>query len=252
LPTVFDQEHYASLNRAREAVLQPLLARLQGTVGLRSAADIGCGAGYFSEFLHRQGFQVAGVDGRVENVAEAQSRYPEIRFSEANVESASAGRLGPFDLVLCQGLLYHLENPFAAIRNLKRMTGRLLILESMCVPGDDAIMELRDECRGEDQGLAYVAFYPTERCLVKMLYSAGYSNVFRLHPAPEHDDFRNLPQRKQRRTMLAAAMRPISDAGLVPVVAPLSSVDPWKTAWTSPARILRQSGAALRRRLRRK
>ena len=66
----------------------------------------------------------------------------------------------------------------ATIRHLHAMTKNVLLVESVTFPGQEPIMALVDEGRTEDQGLNHLAFYPTESCLVKMLYRAGYSDVY--------------------------------------------------------------------------
>ena len=42
--------------------------------------------------------------------------------------------LNPFDVVLCFGLLYHMENPFNVLKRLRNVTGRLLLLETHAAP----------------------------------------------------------------------------------------------------------------------
>ena len=49
-----------------------------------------------------------------------------VEVSHYNVEDPQVRELGASDLVLCPGLLYHLENPFQAIRNLHALTARIL------------------------------------------------------------------------------------------------------------------------------
>ena len=49
-------------------------------------------------------------------------------------------------------------------------------------------MALVDEGKTEDQGLNHIAFYPTEACLIKMLYRSGYSHVYVFNVPPDHSD----------------------------------------------------------------
>ena len=114
----FDQPHYEALNKAREVALRPLVASLQKDADFRTVVDVGCGLGYFSSVMRNLGFDVLAIDGRSENVEEASRRYREIKFQVADAENPGVRALGEFDLVMCLGLLYHLENPFIAIRNL--------------------------------------------------------------------------------------------------------------------------------------
>jgi hypothetical protein len=70
-----------------------------------------------------------------------------------------------------------LENPLLTIRNLRGLTEKCLLLESMCLPGEKLSMLLRAEPRQEDQSLSDVACYASEATLVKMLYRSGFSMV---------------------------------------------------------------------------
>jgi hypothetical protein len=183
--------------------------------------------GYFSALLKSAGFEVSAVDGRQQNVEEGSRRNPGISFSCCDAQSAELVKKGKFDLVFCFGLLYHLENPFLTIRYLREMTSKLLLVEGVVYPGADPIMGLVDEGRTEDQGLNHVAFYPTESCLVKMLYRSGFEHVYRFHPLADHPDYRSSSRSRQVRTMLAASPVPLS-TGLVQELPEAKSPEvPW-------------------------
>lgn len=237
---VFDEPHYDRINSARADAVVRLLGDLSGSLHLNTAVDLGCGLGYFSNFLQARGLVVTGVDGRDENTREAVRRYPQVKFVTGNVEDVGemAG-LGTFDLAICFGLLYHLENPFRAIRNLHGLTGQLLLVESMCAPGLNPSMELLDEFQAEDQGLNYAAFYPTEACLVKMLYRAGFRFVYSVTPLPEHPDFRVTRPRKRARSMLVASRAPLATTILTLLREPQRPWDIWSTPNSWPARFRR-------------
>jgi SAM-dependent methyltransferase len=181
--TPFDQKEYRQLIEARGETAQRVVTRLKPALGLTNAVDAGCGVGFFSQTLADCGLNVCGFDGREENVTEARRRFPHIPFEQGDIEEKAILELGRFDLVLCFGLLYHLENPLLAIRNLHGLTEKCLLLESMCLPEEKASMLLREEPRQEDQSLTDIAFYPSEGSLVKMLYRAGVSRVRRIFRA---------------------------------------------------------------------
>jgi SAM-dependent methyltransferase len=224
---IFDQHHYELLNRARGDVVTRLLGQLKPELDLENAIDVGCGLGHFSGLLNSLGFHVIGVDGRAENVNESARRFPAIQFLNINVEDAQITQLGTFDLVFCFGLLYHLENPLLAIRNLRAMTSSMLLVEGLIYPGDDPIMGLVDETEYEDQGLRNFAFYPTESCLVKMLYRVGYANVYRFLMLAAHPEYRDAPGRPRNRTILAASLKPLTTELLAPIKEPSSATKPW-------------------------
>ncbi len=233
---LFDSDFTQRYTKIRQEFIAEFLNLARGQVSLESAIDVGAGVGYFASFLRDLGFRVLAADGREENVAEGRRRHPDIEFISHNVEAASFAEIGRFDLVLCVGLLYHLENPFQAIRNLHALTERVLIVESMCSPGEFPSMELLDEGQVEDQGLNFVAFYPTESCLVKMLYKAGFPSVYRFCQLPDDPQFVDTSRRKRSRIFLVATKIPLDVANLLLAGEPLryvvSKSDPWTTPWS--------------------
>ncbi len=224
---VFDHKHYEELNRSRSEVVSRLLAELKSPLNLHTAVDVGCGLGYFSALLQSLGLEVTAADGRRENAEEAARRVPNVHFHTINAEDATLRSLGTFDLVFCFGLLYHLENPFLTIRHLHAMTKSLLLVEGLIYPGDEPIMGLVDETPFEDQGLRNYAFYPTEACLVKMLYRAGYPHVHRFTAPPDHPEYHDTPSARKNRTALAASLRPLASAFLAEIPEPPSAAKPW-------------------------
>ena len=225
--TPFDQRHYLELIRARGETVRRVVAELKPALNLANALDVGCGVGFFAQDLHNCGLYVRAFDGRLENIIEARNRFPEIPFAQADIQDPDIVRLGEFDLVLCFGLLYHLENPMLAIRHLRALTRKGLLLESMCVPGSGPGMVLRDEPSQDDQSLTEIALYPSEGCLVKMLYRAGFGDVYRVAALPDHDDFRETPEHARRRTVLFASDIPVQLQGLERIVEPREDHDPW-------------------------
>jgi 2-polyprenyl-3-methyl-5-hydroxy-6-metoxy-1,4-benzoquinol methylase len=131
---VFDKPHALHITQARQNFFQQWLPGLVQSAQFKTALDPGCGVGYFSRYLSGLGLKVAAFDGRSENVAEAKRRHPDIPFITCNIEDPSIQKMGSFDLILCVGLLYHLENPLLAIRHLSALTGKVLIIESMITP----------------------------------------------------------------------------------------------------------------------
>jgi SAM-dependent methyltransferase len=224
---IFDQQHYDLLNRSRGDVVSRLLAEVKQSLELRTAVDVGCGLGHFSGLLQSLGFEVTGVDGRKENVEEAQRRFPPVAFKHFDAQDASLRSLGQFDLTFCFGLLYHLENPLLTIRHLRAMTGKLLLVEGVIFPGEEPIMALVDEGATEDQGLNHFAFYPTEACLIKMLYRAGFPHVYGFAAQPDHPEYRSTKNSRRIRTVLAASAGDLSSTLLKRVIEPSTEIVPW-------------------------
>jgi tRNA (mo5U34)-methyltransferase len=223
----FDQPHYRQINQARAQTIRNVTARLAPLLQLHTAMDAGAGLGFFSQTLFECGLQVRGFDGREENTVESRRRFPHIRFDQGDLQDRGILDLGQFDLVLCFGLLYHLENPLLAVRHLRALTKKCLLLESMCVPDEKPSLLLREEPREDDQSLTDVAYYPSEGSLIKMLYRAGYAFVYRVAPLPDHDDFRDTREHRRKRTVLLASAAPVDLFGFRLCPEDREARDPW-------------------------
>jgi len=200
---LFDQPYYIEINVARWSVAQTILGNLSD---IESCLDIGCGPGWFSEKLVQMGLEVLGVDGRQQLVEVAAKRVPRARFKVLDITSTEAAFLiAPADIVFCFGLLYHLENPFAAIRNLHRLTNKFLFVETQIAPGSENNLVLVSEGNNETQGLHYHAFVPSRNALLKMLYVSGFHFVYRFTGFINHEDFYDSSDRMHRREVFLAA-----------------------------------------------
>jgi SAM-dependent methyltransferase len=225
----FDKRHARQIVEARQALLGEILKSCAPAVRLRTALDAGCGVGYFSAFLRDAGLEVTAFDGRGQNIEEARQRHPGVKFYVGDVEDPAVQQLGKFDFVLCFGLMYHLENPMRAFRNLHALTEKLLLVESITTPEEEAVLHLRDEPEIEDQGMHSLGAYPSEGALWKMAYRAGFAHVARLARLPDHENFRPVPGRRRVRSMMAASMTPPAGPYFVPVSEPQNPRDPWIT-----------------------
>jgi SAM-dependent methyltransferase len=229
---IFDIPRAKDFAIARKTFLTAFLRDSRPSLELSSAIDVGCGVGEFSKFLSDMNLRVVGVDGRTENAAEAKRRFPQIPFITADAENLPVPDIGTFDLVLCFGLLYHLENPFRMIRSLYSLTSKVLIAETMCTPDSNPTMDLLDEGVSENQSLNYVAFYPSEPCVIKMLYRAGFPFVYRLKRLPMDELFGKTVWRKRLRTIVVASKTSLPVPNLILVkepMRPISDLGPWAT-----------------------
>ena len=96
-------------------------------------ADIGCLEGGFSVEFARMGLEVTGLDVRESNIAacryvKSMVKLPNLRFIKD--DAWNIGRYGPFDIVFCVGLLYHLDKPKEFLRLLADSTRKLLFIDT--------------------------------------------------------------------------------------------------------------------------
>jgi len=202
-------QRYIRINKVRKEFLDRFLPGLIKSAALKTALDVGCGFGYFSKYLRDLGLQVIASDARPENIAETKRRNPEIKCELMDIENPAATNSGSFDTVLCFGLLYHLENPLRAIRNLFALTKKILIMETMAAPFKSQIAVLCEEEVVQDQGLNYLALILSESSFVKVLYKSGFPYVYRSTSLPRHKEFRSSLIVRRRRTILTASKVPL-------------------------------------------
>ena len=94
-----------------------------------SVCDIGCGTGYLLDRLHETGRFPQGTLTGVDIVVpeEVRSRYPWATFHEAKIEALPFPDRY-FDTVICTHVLEHVLDIRAAIRELRRVCRRQLII----------------------------------------------------------------------------------------------------------------------------
>ena len=209
--TLFDSEHQLRRTRVCQKFLLDFLSDVNDdNDGSKKALDVACGVGILAKTLSDAGLEVTAIDARPQNIAEAKRRFPDIEFHVSNVEADSLRQFGQFHIVICFGLLYHLENPFHVVRGLFESTAHFLLIESQIAHGDAPSAILMNEPEGEDKALKGIAFVPTESCLVKMCYQAGFRQVYipNTKYSLDNDYFRDTIFRRKQRTVLVAAKDP--------------------------------------------
>lgn len=237
---VFDRPMQSEMREAEVDFLRRVIPPWKSALDLRTAIDLGCGVGYFSAMLRDLGILTTAADARGDNISEARLRHPGIDFRVADAEDPALSSVGVYDLVLCAGLLYHLENPLRVFRNLRALTGKLLLVESMAVPDDEPYLIVLDEPAGEDQSLGAVSCYPSEGAIIKMAYRAGFPYVYRFRELPDHENYRSGIGRARARTLVAASMLRL-DSSLVEIATePKPSGDLWTTDPTGITKALRR------------
>src|SRR5947207_13657285 len=88
-PVTFDASEYKRINHVREQWLTKALSLLPFRSRLKTALDLGCGAGYFSGVLEQAGFQVTGLDLRQTNIELCRQRYPGCTFGLIDLDDTS-------------------------------------------------------------------------------------------------------------------------------------------------------------------
>lgn len=179
--------------------------------------DLGSLEGGLSLEMAREGWETLGIEGRRSNFEKAEliREYfglGHLRFEQRDVKSLDPARDGTFDAILCCGLLYHLEEPFAFLRLLERLLAPdgLLFVDTHVAPSEEAAAygthaaQLSDPLSIESGGHTYDgcwfsepregdvreqqwsaisnerSFWPSRRSLIRGLYHSGFHAVAEL------------------------------------------------------------------------
>jgi len=114
-----------------------------------TALDIGCNAGFYTFELARRGAMVTGIDVNPHYLEQARWAAGEfgfngrVQFHEMQVYDL-AHREETYDLVLFMGVFYHLRYPLLGLDIVARKVGRLLLFQSLSMPGEEVYEETYD------------------------------------------------------------------------------------------------------------
>lgn len=115
-----------------------------------SCLDIGCHEGYFSFELAKKVNRVLGIDIRTNSLEKADLIKRFKKIDNVDFQMGDCYQLGKFaesqfDLTLFLGVLYHLDNPIGALKNLSSITRKLCIIETQIIDDIDAQIEWGSE-----------------------------------------------------------------------------------------------------------
>jgi len=124
---------------ANERITRATLRHIDDRV--KRVLDAGCGDGTYTQQLKasRPLLEMSGFDPAVEAINVARRRHVGIQFETADILRPETFPPGKFDLVIVRGVLHHLSDPAAAIRNCANLSDRILIIEPN---GNNPILKL--------------------------------------------------------------------------------------------------------------
>ena len=202
----------------RIVLLNPALFQLLGDVDGQRVLDAGCGEGYLSRKLAKQGAHVTAVDFSKEMLAIADERTDRtlgIRYVHANCEDMSFLDAESFDVVVSNMVLMDLSDHSAALKSMHRVLveGGDLVF-SISHPGfttpehgwvrnehGDRLYWKVDEYFSEGAyemlpGIAdgMLLFHRTLSSYLRMLLTTGFSLLDVIEPAPTEEMLRKYPE----------------------------------------------------------
>jgi tRNA (mo5U34)-methyltransferase len=111
--------------------------------------DVGCNAGFYSFELARRGADVVAIDHDAHYLAQARWACNVFRL-EHKVQFRQLGVYGvaqwreKFDLVWFMGVFYHLRYPLLALDLLASLTQRMMVFQTLTLPGGEVYADTRD------------------------------------------------------------------------------------------------------------
>lgn len=219
ITTMPDQSNLMEADLRLKAILRVLTLLYRGRLANLRLADLGCLEGGFALALAQRGMNVVGIEARAKNLRKVQLlqehfELPNLEFALGDVKNFTRDDFGDFDVVLALGILYHLDQPPAWLRQIAQATSSVLFIDSHYAPADELSLALIDERisqlstleRMEDGPATYQgrwffeygadaeredqlwasysnrkSFWLTKESLLRAVSSAGFDLVFEQH-----------------------------------------------------------------------
>jgi predicted RNA methylase len=167
--------------------------------------DLACLEGLYGIEFARHGAEVIGIEGREANVVKAQFAkdvlgLDNITFVQDDVRNLSISKYGHFDVVLCLGILYHLDVPdvFEFVESMADVCRRVTVIDTHVgvtsnrtfvykgqeyhgldfnehIPGDSEEEKLKRLWSSLDNEKSFWFSRPS---LFNLLASAGYTSAY--------------------------------------------------------------------------
>jgi hypothetical protein len=174
--------------------------------------DLACLEGLYAVELARQGAQAVAIEGREVNLEKVwfvkrALGLANLALHQDDVRNLSPEKYGEFDVVLCLGILYHLDAPdvFHFVENIGRVTRRFAVFDTYVStasqelhthggkpywgrevfehdPDDPMEERLRHRWRSLDNPKS---FWITRRSLYNLLLASGFTTVYECHVPAE-------------------------------------------------------------------
>jgi tRNA (mo5U34)-methyltransferase len=184
---IFDEGHRNRHRERRRYFFDALVRACGGTLRGRSVLDLGCNAGFWALCAIEAGCDfVLGIDGRRMHIEQSEfvfeakgvdrSRY---RFVEADVFDYRYADERPFDVVLCLGLLYHVNRPIDLLQTAAGANTDLLVIDTTVSKERGASFELKFDNTDDprDALRTSAVLWPTVGAVTEMMRHLGYHGV---------------------------------------------------------------------------
>ncbi len=150
----------------------------------RWAEYVAGGAGAYQDFWDMpDALDLVGLPGRRNYERAHRELESAVEPVVGDFMTMDLDALGPFDVVLFLGVLYHLKHPLYGLERLRSITNEVAIIETEAVAGPGSYVKFFGGSELADDPTNW--WVPTEEALVAMCRTAGFSRVRVMvrHPA---------------------------------------------------------------------
>lgn len=156
-----------------------------------SILDLACNDGFFSFQFAGRATRVLGLDVKKEfidraNLLKRYYGYENFEFRQADLKSYLHGNDNTkeeFDIVLCYGLIYHLTDLYAFLKDVFSVTRNVLSLSTFLNDIERPVLTVKKEDISlPGSGLDPIAMVPSHQATVRLLYGVGFDLVLRYIP----------------------------------------------------------------------
>lgn len=143
--------------------------------------DMGANRGGLSLELARLGARVHAAEPALDNsLAREVAKNEGLNVEWSKVALFDSHTLGPFDTIVCFGLIYHFRNPHYVLDYLSSLAAPVLYLSTQSAPGDE--LKLVNRAKGTlaanfDMERGTRGWEPTHPMLVRMLEASGFEEI---------------------------------------------------------------------------
>ena len=205
-----------NIHATRASLLEgPVRAALAAAGPGARALDLACCEGWFAHKLLDWGAdEVLGIDIREQSIRRAELvrdhlgvPADRLRFRAADILALAPEDLGEFDVVLCLGVIYHVEHPMGVLRLAAAATRSLCAVETQtarvetpalfgfgargAMHATHTVMAIHHEPDQADNPLAsaggVLSFCPNPEAAHLMLDVAGFSDIRAARAGEQHD-----------------------------------------------------------------
>lgn len=199
IPSLCDMEsgHYYRMKMIAEVFTTWFGGKLNG----QSFLDIGCSSGYYCFHADRLGADtVLGLDARPEHEEQFKLLHrmtgarDTCRYQHLDMEYGLEQFDQPHDIVSAQGVLYHVFDHPRFVKNLYRLTRKLVILEGACCGRtDEYCRPLIENPKDLRESIHGPVLYPSLAWMIDVMKWAGFRDITYINypsdlpPSKAHD-----------------------------------------------------------------